>query len=404
MMKQTLLIFLVFLLKPVYGQLLVARDTITVIENNYALKMPWGNGINYANLSSMDLNFDGKKDLVAFDRLNQFATGRFRGFINIGNSGQTTYSACPECSYYFPQVSNWALLIDYNCDGKEDIFCSTSAGIKVYKNVSSAPTISFTLIKSLIYTNSNPNGVPFPVNLYASSNGLPAISDMDGDGDLDILTFAPQGSSVQYHKNLAVETYSNCTTDSLMFELTDNCWGKFSEGGCSVSINETCAQPKNAADSVSPKVYHSGATLTAFDRDGDGDKDLILGDISCNTVEYLHNTGSVTNGLITDTTKLYPNFPNKTSTTQIKINNFPCAYYLDVDGDTKKDLIATPNAFGSENNKSVWLYKNTSTTNTVNFQFIKNNFLQDEMIEVGQNSFPVVFDYNADGKKDLLLC
>lgn len=386
-----------------YAQLLVARDTINVIENNYTLKMPWGNGLNYANVSSMDVNFDGKKDIVAFDRLNQFATGRFRCFINIGNAGQTSYSACPECSYYFPQVSNWAVLRDYNCDGKEDIFCWTSAGIKVYKNVSVAPTLSFTLIKSLIYSDVNPSGTPFLVNLYASSNGLPAISDMDGDGDLDVLTFAPQGAMVEYHKNLSVETNGNCTSDSLIYELADNCWGKFSEGGCSVVFNQSCAPVKGVLGSVTEKTYHSGATLMAFDRDGDGDKDIILGDIACNVAEYLNNTGSATNALITDTTKLYPNFPNKNTTTQIKINNFPSAYYLDADGDNKNDLIVSPNSFGSENYKNIWLYKNTSSTNTVNFQFVKDNFLQDEMIEVGQNSYPVVFDYNADGKKDLLI-
>jgi FG-GAP-like repeat len=76
---------------------------------------------------------------------------------------------------------------------------------------------------------------------------------------------------------------------------------------------------------------------------------------------------------------------------------------VDVNGDSKKDLIATPNALGGENFKSVWLYKNTSLTNTVNFQFVQDNFLQDEMIDVGQNSFPIVFDYNADGKTDLLI-
>jgi hypothetical protein len=85
------------------------------------------------------------------------------------------------------------------------------------------------------------------------------------------------------------------------------------------------------------------------------------------------------------------------------MNSFPCAYYVDADGDNKKDLLVTPNSFGSENYKSVWLYRNASSTNTVNFQFVKNNFLQDEMIEVGQNSFPVLFDYDSDGKKDLLI-
>ena len=399
-----LLVFSLFCSTFYYSQLQLGRDTISVIENGYVLKLPWANGVNYANFSNIDLNFDGKKDLVAFDRLNQFGTGRFRCFINKENAGEIKYEPCLDCSYYFPQVvSNWALLIDYNCDGKEDIFCSTSAGIKVYKNVSVAPTLSFSLIKPLIYADINPNGVPSMANLYASTNGLPGIGDVDSDGDLDILTFSPQGSLVQYYRNLAVDTYSTCTSDSLLFELAENCWGKFSEGGCSVSFNQQCQSPRGPAVDTSSKPYHAGATLTILDSDGDGDKDLILGDISCNTVEYLHNTGTISDALIGDTTKLYPNFPNKYNTQQIKINNFPCTYLVDINGDNKKDLIAAPNVFGSENTKSVWYYKNISNTNTVNFQFVKNNFLQDEMIEVGQNAFPVVFDYNADGKKDLLI-
>lgn len=388
-----------------HGQLLVARDTITVLENNAVLKMPWNNGLNYSNLSACDLNFDGKKDLVAYDRLNQFGTGRFRCFINNGNVGEIKYAPGPEYSYSFPQVSNWAVLLDYNCDGLEDIFCSTNSGIMVYKNVSVAPTLSFTLVKPLLYSYYFPSIPSSYWNLYASPAGVPGISDFDGDGDLDILSFSALGVFAEYHKNLSKELYNSC--DSLVFERDDECWGKFSESSCSSAFNQCGNKPAPGSIPAhldpQPKTYHAGACLACLDSDGDGDQDLILGDISCTTVEYLHNTGTVSAPLITDSTRLYPNFPAKNNTTQIKMNNFPCTYYVDVDRDNKKDLVATPSVFGSENAKSVWLYKNTSLTSTVNFQFVKNNFLQDEMIETGLNSFPVVIDYNADGKKDLLI-
>ncbi len=400
--KNALLLLLLLPTAGLFGQLLVARDTITVIENNYVLKMPWGNGLNYANISTIDLDFDGKKDIVAYDRLNQFGTGPFRCYLNRGGAGQTKYIAAPELSYCFPRVSNWAVLIDYNHDGKEDIFCSTSAGIKVYKNTS-AGTLSFALEKSLLYSYFLP-GVPSSItNLYASSVGVPGIADIDNDGDFDILTFSPLGVFAEYHKNLSKENYGH--SDSLVFELADDCWGKFSESSCTVNFNQ-CGNKPSVGHIPNPdeKTYHAGACLTCLDSDGDGDQDLVLGDIACNTVQYIHNTGSsISSPLMSDSTLLYPNFPAKNSTTQIRINNFPCTYYTDVDNDTKKDLVATPNAFGSENTKSVWFYKNTSATSTVNFQFVKNNFLQDEMIEVGQNSFPVIFDYDNDTKKDLLI-
>ena len=102
MLKPVFLFFLALLANTASAQLLVSRDTITVRENGYVLKMPWANGINYSNVSNIDLNFDGKKDLVVFDKINQFSVGRFRCFINTGPAGQIKYTAAPELSYNFP--------------------------------------------------------------------------------------------------------------------------------------------------------------------------------------------------------------------------------------------------------------------------------------------------------------
>ncbi|WP_317899524.1 T9SS type A sorting domain-containing protein [Aurantibacillus circumpalustris] len=403
MSKLRLVFFSLIFFKVSTAQLALDRDTITVIENAYVLKMPWANGLNFANVSNIDLNGDGKKDIVAFDRLNPYGVGRFRCFIHSGNVGEIKYKENWYLSYLFPQVANWAVFKDYNCDGKEDLFCSTNSGIKVYKNTTSNGVLSFQLVKPLIYTDYNPGGNPLVSNLYASSIGVPGIVDIDNDGDLDILTFAPQGIFIELHKNMSVEKNFGC--DSLVFENTDNCWGKLSESNCAVNFNACGSNRNKNIDELlsQSKTYHAGSCLACLDSDGDNDIDLIMGDISCNTIEYVHNTGVATLADFTDSTKLYPNYPNKNSTTVAKMNSFPCAYYVDVNADNKKDLIVTPNSYGTENYKSVWLYKNTSLTNTVNFQFEKNNFLQDEMIEVGQNSFPVVFDCDSDGKKDLLI-
>ncbi len=258
------------------------------------------------------------------------------------------------------------------------------------------------MFKSIVNTNFSPQGPPTIAPLYASTIGVPGLADIDGDGDIDVLTFSAGGFYVEYHKNMSKELYNNC--DSLVYQLEDVCWGKITEQSCQVNMNQCPLRPiSNQFYPPTGKNLHAGSCLMCFDSNGDNLQDLVMGDIACNTVQFALNTGSVTNAVISDTTRLYPNFPNKNNTQQIKISNFPCSYYVDCDGDGKKDLIASPNAFGSENVTSMWYYKNASSTNTVNFQFVKNNFLQDEMIEVGQNSFPAIIDYNGDGKKDLLV-
>jgi hypothetical protein len=384
------------------AQLPVANDTIGVIENGHVLKMPWANGLNYSNFSNMDVNYDGVKDLVAFDKLNQFGIGRFRCFIKTGSPGATSYSYSPSHSYSFPETANWATLIDYDCDGKEDLFCSASGGIMVYRNTGNASSgLSFALVSPLLYSYYFPGASGY-ANLYASPVGVPGIADIDNDGDLDVLTFSSQGVLVEFHQNMSKEAYGNCQHLDT-FNLNTGCWGKMQENSCSVVMSQTCAFRPWPDYHEELQPLHAGSCLTCIDYDNDLDQDLIMGDISCNNVQFILNSGTPGNAVVTDTTKLYPNYPNKNSTTQIKLNNFPCTYNVDVDGDSKKDLIATPNAFGSENANSVWYYRNTSLTSTVNFQFMQKNFLQDEMIEVGQNAYPMLLDHNADGKKDLLI-
>lgn len=396
---------LLFLATNLSAQLPIAWDTISVIENGKVLKMPWANGLNFTNVSNADLNFDGKQDLVLFDRLDNFGNGRFRCFINTGNSGELKYFADPVLSYNFPKTADWAILKDYDKDGKADIFCSIGSSIRVYRNTSTPPSLGFTLFKSTVLSNYYPQGSNGISALYVNPIAVPGIVDVDGDGDMDVLTFSATGVLIQWHKNMSMEKYGK--PDSLEFQIEEECWGKVAESSCTANLSYSfCMQsstPLVQTPNLAGKEYHAGSCLTCLDSDGDSDLDLIIGDILCQTPQYLHNVGTQSAALFGDTTKMYPNYPGKGNTTQPYMNSFPCAYIVDADNDTKQDLIVTPNSLSSENYKSVWLYRNTSQTNTVNFQFVKNNFLQDEMIDVGQNSIPMVLDFDADGKKDLLI-
>jgi FG-GAP-like repeat len=97
------------------------RDTIPVIESGSQLKSPWAGGINFSSFSQVDLNQDGKKDLVTYDKVCG-SGGKLKTFLNIGNSGEAKYKHAPGYQNQFPAVTEWALLFDYNNDGKNDLF------------------------------------------------------------------------------------------------------------------------------------------------------------------------------------------------------------------------------------------------------------------------------------------
>ncbi len=385
------------------SQTLVYRDTIPVYELGVKLNNPWAGGINFSSFSAVDLNIDGKDDIVAFDKVSN-SGGKLRAFLNKGSVGVSKYKHAPEYEAKMPQVSEWALFFDYDMDGKQDLFTYTTGGIRVFKNKSTINTFSLSLVKALVVSDYNPTGAPNVSNIPGNPVGLPGIADVDGDGDLDILTYSVFGIKMEYHQNQSMELYGNA--DSLVFDRVDDCWGNMQESNCNVYLNQ-CPLKKVYDSTISGSAYktlHAGSCIMCIDRNGDGDQDLILGDVSCSTVEFVENNGSISNANASDTTKLYPNYPNKATANAIKMNTFPCTYYLDVDNDGFKDLLASPNIVsGAENYQSVWYYKNASTTPTVNFVFQKKNFLQEDMIELGEGAYPVFFDADADGKLDLIV-
>ena len=392
--------FLLFCFTTIQAQLPVGRDTITVIEGGNVLKSAWAGGLNFCSVSQVDLDMDGKLDLVLMDKVNTYNVGMFRCFMNKGGVGQVKYIYDAQYTSKFPPVQYWAILFDYDNDSKADLFAYTLGGVKVFKNTSVGGNLSFQLKKSALLSNITPTTSPTYSQIYSSPSSIPGFSDIDNDGDLDILTFSSAGFNLEYHKNMSEEFYG--VADSLVYQLDEYTWGDISENNCIVSLNQFIGN-EHPVGEPTQKVYHSGSCLMCFDRNGDGVKDLILGDVSCSTLHYLENGGTVTNAHMLDTTKLYPNYPNKASTQIIKMNTFPCTYNVDIDNDGKKDLIASPNVSNAENFASMWYYQNTSTTPTVNFQYVKNNFLQDEMIELGEGAYPVMFDVNADGLQDMVM-
>lgn len=387
---------------------------IPVTRQGSTLELAWAGGLNSSQISEIDLNSDGLRDLIFFDHAYSFPSGHKISTLLRTNAAGGTGAYAPTRAYDnvapLNLLHDWALFRDYNCDGKVDIFSYTQAGFGVWRNVSDQDGLAFEQVSNLVYSGYvSPSGAVTFANLFISQVDMPGIDDIDGDGDLDIITFSLLGTYVEYHKNLSMETYGTC--DSLKFEVRNKCWGFFAENfnNNSVTLNSPCSfnvpspefRPQSDADSEDDEDdrAHAGSTLTPLDLDGDGDKEVLVGDISFNNLVGLYNGGSVNYAFMMQEDTLFPSYDES-----VNITVFPAAFHLDVDNDGRRDLLVTPNASSlSHDRRSVLHYRNVGTDAAPVFDFMQDDLFQDRMLELGLGAIPVAFDENGDGLMDLIV-
>jgi hypothetical protein len=364
------------------------------------LKYPWAGGLNSCQFGKIDINLDGIKDLVIFDRQGN----RILPFINEGIPDSISYSFHPELASLFPDLHDWVFFYDYDCDGKEDIFTYGNGSIRVFHNISDT-ILKFELVTKMIesyyYTGQ--------VGILGTTVDYPAISDIDGDGAVDILTFFGLGSYIEYHRNLSVQNYGNC--DSLDYKLTSSCWGDFKESAYSdsITLNIVCPYKKSlvpfSCSETEKDPKHVGSTLLTIDLNNDGVKDLLTGGINFPNLIALYNGGTRDSAHMISVDTLFPSYSKP-----VHLYDFPCPFFIDMDNDSINDLIVSP--FDPTNNpayvvadnfRCVWFYKNIGTNSNPDFQFVTDRFFISEMIGVGSNAFPVLYDVNGDGLPDLLI-
>ncbi len=402
-------VFIVFTIMSTcsFGQFGFERNNlIEVIQDGEVQDFPWAGGMDYCQFSSIDLDFDGVEDLFVFDR----TCDKVLTFLQKGDPGETDYTYAPEYENDFPSdLHDWALLVDYDCDGLKDLFTSEIGGGRVFKNVGGEDDgNTFELVEPLLISQIY-GGDSY---MYMRSSDIPAIVDVDGDGDKDVLAFGVLGTTVEYHKCMSMETYGTC--DSLIFETKNVCWGRFREDAATneVTLWDTLEYPCRLIDLTEEfpviddhlderATRHIGSSVLALDMDNSGVLDLVIGDASYDNLVLLLNSGEAVNtnsGM--DEQDL--EFPSNSLPVDLAI--FPAGFHVDLNNDGIRDLIAAPNSkIGSQNKNSVWRYMNIGEDLEPEFIYQESNFLQNEMIENGTSSLPVFFDHNGDGLLDLLV-
>ena len=343
----------------------------TVKQNGLSLSNAWAGGMNAMQYQRMDLNGDGRMDLVTFDRTSQ----QISTFVQ-DSAGAFTFA--PRYVAQFPRIENWFVLVDFNQDGYMDLFCATGAGIKVYQNKNSSGQFYFEKIKDPIYTL----GFAGLVNLYVAAPDIPVIADVDGDGDVDVLAFEPGGHYIEFHENVSMQKSGKA---DLVFEKAAQNWGNIIHNDCRDAqiINSDI---RTQAVGQLNRVDHVGNTLGRT-----SNNDLFMGHVSCNNLAYFKNIG-------TNQQSKYSNFDFDF------LNGFPVAsgvFYsanpLQLSGN-KEDLFVSVNT--SDNAGFLQDFQHSS------FRISQGQikpFLQDQMIDVGEKASPCFADIDSDGDLDLLI-
>lgn len=381
------------------GRVYEEDSSVTVSESGFPKKLAWCGGFNNPQFAVADLNRDGLKDLVVY-QADQFSV---KTFINFGTPTAPDYRYRPRYARNFPACVYYLILKDYNGDGVEDLFNAGPTGFTAFTgSYNTANELVFSFYKSLYYNNDKKT-IGW-VNAEVNPGDIPAIVDVDHDGDLDFLSYYGDGYYMNWYQNLQVE--KGYPKDSITIRLADRCWGKMVQSTArthtlGITCDNSALSRTTDEEGSTAKVTDGGNTPCLIDMDDDGDYDVLDGHRAFNYIVYLENGKSLT-GL--RDSMIYQDTAWRTMGDTVKITQWAAAFHVDVDGDNKRDLLVSPNSPNtSENYRCIQYYKNLGTDKLPSFKYQSDTFLVADALDAGSNSYPFFYDYNRDGKPDLFI-
>ncbi len=194
------------------------------------------------------------------------------------------------------------------------------------------------------------------------TSSMPALGDLNDDGDIDMLVGGSSGQ-LKHYDNIGSAAAPSFNKVSDIF------------GGIDVGS------------------YSAPALV---DWDNDNDLDLLIGN-SLGRIEYWRNDGSASNFVPTLVTNQLPAIIADTLR-PIKVDNLAVPCPVDLNGDGLTDLVLGEWDFNGLAN--VLLYENTGMLGNPILTLVYNRLIKREVRDF---TIPVVYDWDGDGRKDLII-
>lgn len=391
-----------------------AHSSIDVYHGSRKLSSPFAGGMNGSVVSQMDLNLDGRKDLI-ISHNNSYKVSTFL------HHADDSFVYAPKYEEYFPKEFNGVFQMkDLNEDGMEDYIVQSGIYILIFKGKRNLQdsTFSFSILDTFEFTK--PSWPDYPETLTPFNNYLIAFEDLDNDGDIDAI-YIDRNNRLSFFKNLKKEkAYTN--PDRNEYWLVNRTYGQhfykipplsFDEG-YHPRIISGLKDPNLGVDRSLRARHDEYQMVWLLDVNNDKLMDACAYSENQRNNPLGLNIGSKDSAYYINRDVYFPSYSQP-------INKMmPIGFWLDANNDGKKDIMSSfmierddnsgvllsQKAFNDDVN-TISYYKNFGSKSSLggldSFAIVRDSFLSREMIDVGTQSAPVFYDYDLDGLLDLLI-
>ncbi len=336
-----------------------------------------------------DLDADGDFDLFVGEE-----QGTINFYRNVGND-KTPQWELVSSNYNSIDVGKRSspVFVDIDDDSDFDLFIGQDQGkIFCYRNDGTVYLPSWTLLSENY------------LFMDFGANSVPALADIDGDGDMDLFVGEYEGN-INFHRNnetFPIPCWSRVTENYFAIEADDFSSPWFADmdhdGDLDLFIGrkdgkmdfyENIGAFESAFWNLIPNEYDfidvgGYASPALVDVDDDADLDLFVGQ-TYGKIYFYRNDGT---SELPFWTHLSENFES------IDVGWYSTPTFGDLDSDGDFDLLV-----GNSEGK-ICYYRNDGTTGSFSFVFVTDFY---DSIDSGQRSTPVLCDFDTDGDLDLFV-